>query len=132
VIPDLDDLSVVAEAKDVYAGEGHVLSSRCYIAQAPECVPSAVQRAATRSQVDPPLEVRKGAAELLGDQRLARATRRRLRRAKIMPNILVREHLLREANIPSGPGLVIETPKSALFASTFIRRPQSYGLASGT
>jgi hypothetical protein len=49
---------------------------------------------------------------------LARGTRRCRRRTKIVPDIVVCEHLLR-ADIPSVSDLFIQPLTSALFASTF-------------
>jgi hypothetical protein len=115
VVPDLDDLAVVAEAKDVDAREGHMFFGRRYFAPgAGVCAgggpPCGDEIALPDNEVDTPLEVGKGAAELFGDQRLAGATRWRPRRPEIVPNIVVREHLHRERDIPSTPDLLIEAP----------------------
>jgi hypothetical protein len=48
-----------------------------------------------KDKVDVPLDIRKREPELLGDERLARATRSRLRRPKIVADIVVHEHFLR-------------------------------------
>jgi hypothetical protein len=79
----------VAEAKDVHAREGHVLPVGTTPPQAPVCVPEAVpasgdEVAIAKDKVDAPLEIRKGVPELLGDDRVARATRSRLPRPKIV------------------------------------------------
>ena len=111
--------AVVAEAKDVDAREGHTFSGRRYFApRAGVCAaggpPCGDEIAFPDNEVDTPLEVGKGAAELFGDERLAGATRWRPRRAEIVPNIVVREHLLRKGNIPSTPDLLIKAPSESL------------------
>jgi hypothetical protein len=85
VVPDLHDFSLIAEAEDVHAGEGRLLSRRCDIAPGAgvctSCSPASGDEVAiAQDEIDAPFEVRKRTAELLCDQRLSGGSRWRLRR----------------------------------------------------
>src|SRR5713101_6528740 len=115
VVPDLDDLAAIIEPKDVHARERNrplrwrdlAPSTGVRAGGGP---PAGNEVAVAKDEIYIPAEVGERVAKLLGDRRLARGAWSRLGRPQIVPNVVVREDLVRKGHIPFGPDLFVEPP----------------------
>src|SRR6266508_1351341 len=119
VVPDLRDLAVVAEAEDVDAREVSPSPRRCETAPAARvCTgssPASRDQVVLREyEIDPPPKIGERVPELLRDARLPGGSGSRLRRAKIVTHVVVGEDLCGEADVPTGPDLLVEAHDESL------------------
>jgi hypothetical protein len=119
VVPDLDDLPGVTEAKDVDAGELGLPPCRRNpgpraSVSARRCPPRSDQVSLRQEEIEPPLEVGERLPERASDLGLSLRSRRGQRRPKVVPNVVVREHLLGEGHIPARPNLLVELRHKSL------------------
>jgi hypothetical protein len=134
VIPDLDDLAVVAESEDVHARERRTLARRRNVAPRPGMgarggPASRDQVAIAEHEIDLPVDVRKRASELLCDQGLPGRARRRVGRAKVVTDVVVREHFVGKTDVSAGPDLLVETANER-FVRLDVHRSRSYAYAA--
>jgi hypothetical protein len=126
MIPDLHDFAVVAEPEDVHTRELGALTGRRKITPAPGVgagsgPASCDEVSLTENEVDPPLEIGERLAKLLGDPRLSGSSWSRLRRAKIVAHVVVREDLCREVDVPARPDFFVE-PLDQLLVCIHVHR----------
>src|SRR5690349_598491 len=118
MVPDLDHLAV-REAENVDAGKPHGSARRS------DAGPGAVVRARRSpagddhvaladEEVDLPAQVWKRRAEVAGDALLALGAGLGLTAAEVVANVLVREDLVGDVEIPARPDLLVETPDQRL------------------
>jgi len=119
MVPDLDDLSVVAEAEDVHAGELGVLATWRRASPTPclgsRCCPSRRNQIILREhEIDSPAKVGEGFAELRGNPGLPASSRFCLGRPEIVTHVVVGEDLVRERCVSVRPNFVVEPKHETL------------------